>query len=69
MTSSTLRQFQVRVLDPRKRRWLIYPPIGGPAALRGMETLSARGFKVEAVTTANELTEHLSLAQMREAVI
>ena len=62
------RQFEVVVPRPRKPA-LLYPPMNGDKALRNMETLTGRGFKPIARTTANGITETLTLQEMREVYL
>lgn len=58
------RTFVVLVERPGKKP-MGYPAAEGPAALKTMETLTGRGFNVAARTTANDITEDLTVEQMR----
>ena len=60
-----MRIFHVLVFHSRKG-WLKYPENDFNKCLKGMETLKERGFQVKAETTANGITETLSLQEMRE---
>lgn len=60
------RQFTLLVRD-KKARLLAYPQAGFTATLKAMETLAGRGFEVKARTTANGITEILTLEEMKEA--
>jgi hypothetical protein len=58
------REFVVLVARPGKQP-MGYPPAEGGAALKSMETLAGRGLTVAARTTANGITEELTIEEMR----
>ena len=58
-----MRQFTVIVRRNRKRS-LAYPPLDGEKALTTMRRLQERGFETVAETTANGITEQLTLDEM-----
>lgn len=58
------RTFVVLVAQPGKQP-IGYPAAEGPAALKNMETLAGRGLTVAARTTANGITEDLTVEDMR----
>lgn len=61
-----MRMFVIIISRPNKLP-VGYPPIEGPDALVCMETLHARGHQqMIAQTTANGITEELTLQEMRE---
>ncbi len=61
-----MRQFTILVKEKTQKKWLAYPPLSGEKTLEGMETLHGRGFTVKASTTANGITEILSLENMKQ---
>lgn len=61
------RTFVVIVRHNKKN--LGYPPVSGIEAIRTMRTLESRGFIVIAETTANGVTERLTLSELVDAVI
>jgi hypothetical protein len=68
-----MRTFTVFVQNPRARkpamrRWLSYGKLSGPRALRAIERLTGRCMNVFAETSANGVTERLTLEQMKDAI-
>lgn len=63
-----MRTFTVLVLAD-SGKWLAYPKASGPVCLKSMEVLASRGRQVKAQTTANLITETLTLEQMRGSVL
>lgn len=61
------RQFSVIVTSVK--RPFSYPPLSGSKALACMETLTKRGHAVIARTSANGITEDLTLPEMRSVFI
>lgn len=60
-----MRKFNVIVQRPGKPA-LKYPDADGHSALKCMQTLTKRGLTCIAMTYANKITEHLTLADMAD---
>ncbi len=64
-----MRKFKVHVWQHARKRWLQYPSVTGLAAIKSMETLTARGFQVKAVTQHNGIYESFTLPELLELVV
>jgi hypothetical protein len=63
------RMFEVIIPQTGNKPSLLYPKTNGKKSLALMETMTKRGFKPIARTTANGITEELTTEEMRESVI
>lgn len=63
-----MRTFSVIVQIPRSRRWARYDPAPAEQALASAQELKSRGRSVRIETTANGITEYLTVAELREVI-